>query len=59
MDIISYVGLDVHRATVRVALAESGRGGELRQLGYYGDSLRKGDTSILIDTTVSVTWQRA
>jgi transposase len=30
-----YVGLDVHKATVCVALAESGRGGEVRQLGVF------------------------
>ncbi len=35
MDTITYVGLDVHKATVCVALAESGRGGELRQLGVF------------------------
>jgi transposase len=33
MDSITYVGLDVHKATVCVALAESGRGGEVRQAG--------------------------
>ena len=35
MDTITYVGLDVHKATICVALAESGRGGELRQLGVF------------------------
>jgi transposase len=42
MDTITYVGLDVHKpalakagATVCVALAEGGRGGELRQLGVF------------------------
>jgi transposase len=35
MDAITYVGLDVHKATVSVALAEGGRGGELRQLGVF------------------------
>ena len=29
MDIITYVGLDVHKATVCVALAEGGHGSEL------------------------------
>jgi hypothetical protein len=29
MDTITYVGLDVHKATVCVAFTESGRGGEL------------------------------
>jgi transposase len=33
MDTITYVGLDVHKATVSVALAEGGRGGEIRQVG--------------------------
>jgi len=35
MDDITYVGLDVHKATVCVALAESGRGGEVRQVGVF------------------------
>jgi len=35
MDNITYVGLDVHKATVCVALAESGRGGEVRQIGVF------------------------
>jgi transposase len=33
MDNITFVGLDVHKATVCVALAESGRDGEVRQVG--------------------------
>jgi transposase len=32
---ITYVGLDVHKATDSVAVAESGRGGEVRQLGVF------------------------
>jgi transposase len=35
MDTITYVGLDVHKATVSVAVAESGRGGEIRQIGVF------------------------
>ena len=34
MNDITYVGLDVHKATVCVAIAESGRGGEVRELAY-------------------------
>ena len=35
MDDITFVGLDVHKATVCVAVAEGGRGGEVRQLGVF------------------------
>ena len=33
MDTISYGGLDVHKATISVAVAESGRNSEVRQIG--------------------------
>src|ERR1700730_12799858 len=33
MDDITDLGLDVHKATVCVAVAKSGRGGEVRQIG--------------------------
>src|SRR5271168_3955920 len=35
MDDITFVGLDVHKATVCVSVAESGRGGEVRQIGVF------------------------
>src|SRR5215472_15382333 len=37
MDSITYVGLDVHKATVCVAVAESGRGGEVRHVGVFAN----------------------
>ena len=33
MGSIAFVGMDVHKATIAVAVAEGGRGGEVRQLG--------------------------
>src|SRR5258708_40190155 len=35
MDTTTYVGLDVHKATVCVAVAEGGRSGEIRQVGVF------------------------
>jgi hypothetical protein len=32
---ITYVGLDVHKATVCVAVAAGGRGDEVRQIGVF------------------------
>jgi transposase len=44
MNSITYVGLDVQKTTIAVAVAEGGRSGEVRQLGIYanrGDVLRR------------------
>src|SRR3954452_12995629 len=35
MENITYVGLDVHKATVCAAVAEAGRSGGVRQLGIF------------------------
>lgn len=35
MNDITYVGLDVHKSTVCVAIAKSGRGGEVRGVGVF------------------------
>ena len=35
MDDITFVGLDVHKTTVCIAVAEGGRGGDVRQLGVF------------------------
>jgi len=35
MNSITYVGLDVHKATVSVAVAEGRRGGEVRHVGVF------------------------
>ena len=36
MDDITFVGLDVHKATVCIAVAEGGRGGEVRLPRFGG-----------------------
>jgi len=44
MNSITYIGLDVHKTTIAVAVAEGGRLGEVRQLGTFAnraDVLRK------------------
>ena len=44
MKSITYIGLDVHKTTIAVAVAEGGRSGEVRQLGTFpnrADALRK------------------
>ena len=35
MGSIVFVGMDVHKATIAVAVAEGVRGGEVRQLGIF------------------------
>ena len=35
MDNITYVGLDVHKATVCIAFAERGRDGDVRQIRVF------------------------
>jgi hypothetical protein len=44
MNSITNVGLDVHEATISVAVADGGRSGEVRQVGTFAnraDVLRK------------------
>jgi hypothetical protein len=33
---ITYVGLDVHKTTISVVVADGARSGEVRQLGFVG-----------------------
>ena len=64
-DNITFVGLDVHKATVCVAVAESGRDGEVRQVGVFDNrpdvlnkwcraSTRKADGSVFVTKRVPV-----
>jgi transposase len=46
MDNIIFVGLDVHKATVCVAVAESGRRGEVRQIGLFENRPEVLDTMV-------------
>lgn len=41
MNNIVFVGLDVHKATIAVAVAEGGRGGEVLELGNFINRLRR------------------
>lgn len=37
MDDTIFVGMDVHKATIALAVAERGRGGEVRQVGIFAN----------------------
>ena len=45
-----YVGLDVHADTIAVALADEGRGGDMR---FYGTIANSGDAVLRLTKTLS------
>jgi len=46
MNDITYVGMDVHKATISVAVAAGERGGEVRHLGVFANRLEINDKLI-------------
>ena len=52
MNKVLYVGLDVHKDTIAVAVAEDGRGGELR---FHGTIVNSAEAVLRLTKTVSYT----